>query len=63
MINYARFLQVDAENALEKTNRKFVDRFTRMEKLATDQGKELSEMSLLEMDALWNQIKKQNTGT
>lgn len=63
LINYARFLQVDAENALEKTNRKFVDRFTRMEKLAMDQGKELSEMSLLEMDALWNQIKKQNTGT
>lgn len=63
LINYARFLQVDAENALEKTNRKFVDRFTRMEKLALDQGKDLSEMSLLEMDALWNQIKKQNTGT
>ena len=62
LINYARFLQVDAESALEKTNRKFIDRFTRMEKLASEQSKSLSDMSLTEMDALWNIIKKQNTG-
>ena len=63
LINYARFLQVDAENALEKTNRKFIDRFTRMEQQALQQGKPLNEMTLQEMDAIWNQIKKQNTGT
>jgi MazG family protein len=63
LINYARFLQVDAENALERTNRKFIDRFTRMEQQALNQGKPLAEMTLHEMDAIWNQIKKQNTGT
>lgn len=63
LINYARFLQVDAENALEKTNRKFIERFTRMEQQALQQGKPLNEMTLQEMDAIWNQIKKQNTGT
>lgn len=63
LINYARFLRVDAENALERTNRKFIDRFTRMEQLAIGQGRSLTDMSLAEMDELWNQIKKQNTGT
>lgn len=63
LINYARFLQVDAENALERTNRKFIERFTRMEQLAIGQGRTLTEMTLAEMDDLWNQIKKQNTGT
>lgn len=63
LINYARFLQVDAENALERTNRKFISRFNRMEALATESGKSLAEMNLSEMDELWNQIKKQNTGT
>lgn len=63
LINYARFLQVDAENALERTNRKFIDRFTRMEQMAMGQGRSLTEMTLAEMDDLWNQIKKQNTGT
>lgn len=59
LINYARFLRVDAETALELTNRKFMERFTKMELLATDQGKVLSEMSLEEMDDLWTTIKKQ----
>jgi len=60
LINYARFLRVDAENALERTNKKFINRFTKMEKLAQQQGKQLADMTLTEMDALWNQIKKQN---
>ena len=59
LINYARFLQVDAENALEKTNRKFIHRFTQMEQLALEQNKNLSEMTLAEMDAIWNTIKQQ----
>ena len=63
LINYARFLRIDAENALERTNRKFIERFTRMEQKALQEGKSLDDMSLAEMDAIWNSIKKQNTGT
>lgn len=58
LINFARFLQIDAENALERTNKKFFDRFTKMEAAAAQSGKVLDEMSLEEMDALWNIIKR-----
>ncbi|HEY4209581.1 MAG TPA: nucleoside triphosphate pyrophosphohydrolase [Puia sp.] len=61
LINYARFLQIDAENSLELTNRKFISRFTRMEQQALGQGKQLADMTLEEMDGIWNSIKKQNT--
>ncbi len=60
LINYARFLQVDAENALEKTNKKFISRFNQMEEKALQQGKPLSNMSLREMDSLWDHIKREN---
>ncbi|MBL0273561.1 MAG: nucleoside triphosphate pyrophosphohydrolase [Chitinophagaceae bacterium] len=59
LINYARFLQVDAENALEKTNKKFINRFTQMEQQALQNGKSLNDMTLQEMDAIWNTIKQQ----
>jgi MazG family protein len=59
LINYARFLQVDAENALELTNKKFIHRFTQMEQSALKEGKNLQTMSLEEMDAIWNSIKRQ----
>lgn len=59
LINYARFLQVDADNALERTNKKFIHRFTQMESSALSEGKDLSAMSLQEMDAIWNSIKQQ----
>jgi MazG family protein len=58
LVNFARFLKVDAENALELTNRKFMNRFTQIEALATASGRNLNEMSLEEMDALWNQVKQ-----
>jgi MazG family protein len=58
LINYARFLQVDAENALEVTNKKFTRRFIQMEEEATQSGKNLADMTLLEMDSIWNNIKK-----
>lgn len=58
LVNFARFLQVDAENALERTNKKFISRFTRMEKEALKGGQHLHDMTLAEMDALWNNIKK-----
>ena len=61
LINYARFLHIDAENALERTNKKFIDRFTRMEQAAISGGRNLSEMSLEEMDEIWNDVKKQKT--
>ena len=59
LINYARFLNLDAENALERTNKKFIDRFNKMELAAQETGKPLQEMTLQEMDAIWNQIKRQ----
>lgn len=58
LINYARFLQVDAEAALEQTNKKFMNRFQAMESMAAEQGKNLGDMTLNEMDALWNEIKR-----
>ncbi|NOT90434.1 nucleoside triphosphate pyrophosphohydrolase [Ferruginibacter sp.] len=58
LVNFARFLQVDAENALERTNKKFISRFTSMEAEALKEGKYLHDMSLEEMDAMWNRIKK-----
>ncbi|MBZ5856898.1 nucleoside triphosphate pyrophosphohydrolase [Flavihumibacter profundi] len=61
LINYARFLQLDAENALERTNKKFIRRFTQMESMATERGQQLQNMSLAEMDALWNAIKAEKT--
>ncbi len=59
LINFARFLQLDAENALERTNKKFISRFTKMETAAMSNGKPLQDMTLEEMDAIWNNIKKQ----
>ena len=61
LINYARFLRIDPENALERTNKKFIDRFTKMETEALKQSKNLDEMTLEEMDAIWNTIKHRRT--
>jgi MazG family protein len=63
LINYARFLRVDAEGALERTNKKFINRFQQMESVALAKGKKLVDMSLTDMDAIWNEIKKKNTDT
>jgi len=58
MINYARFINVNPENALEKTNKKFINRFQFLEKAAKEEGKELSDMSLTEMDVYWEKSKE-----
>ena len=58
MINYARFIDVNPENALEKTNKKFISRFQYLEKEAKKEGKELSDMSLTEMDVYWEKSKE-----
>jgi len=59
LINYARFLQVDAEGALERTNQKFMARFRKMEQQAKQNGQSLADMSLAEMDTIWNEVKKE----
>lgn len=58
LINYARFLKVNPEDALEKTNKKFISRFNYMEQKILAQGKALADCSLTEMDIFWNEAKK-----
>jgi tetrapyrrole methylase family protein/MazG family protein len=58
LINYARFLNINPEDALERTNRKFIHRFQYLETESKKDGKELDKMSLAEMDAYWEQAKK-----
>lgn len=58
MINYARFIKVDPENALERTNKKFINRFQYLEEASKKAGKSLHDMTLSEMDIYWNEAKK-----
>ena len=58
LINYARFLNINPEDALERTNKKFISRFQYLEQKAEQLGKSLSEMTLAEMDVFWNEAKK-----
>jgi MazG family protein len=58
MINYARFLKVDPENALERTNKKFIKRFQYLENKAKELGKSMKDMTLAEMDIYWEEAKK-----
>ncbi len=58
LINYARFININPEDALEKTNRKFIKRFQYLESKAKESGRELHAMSLAEMDVFWNEAKK-----
>ena len=58
MINYARFLKIDPESALERTNKKFIKRFQYLESKAKELNKDLSDMTLTEMDVFWEEAKK-----
>lgn len=58
MINYARFLNVNPEDALERTNKKFIKRFMYLESKASELGKPLMDMTLAEMDVFWNEAKR-----
>ena len=58
MINYARFLKVNPENALERTNKKFIKRFQYLENKSKEINKDLKDMSLDEMDVFWEEAKK-----
>lgn len=59
MINYSRFLDINPEDALERTNKKFIRRFKYLEKKADEKGKSLHDMTLAEMDVYWEEAKSQ----
>tara|TARA_R110002051_G_C8730161_1_gene497749 strand:- start:1775 stop:2452 length:678 start_codon:yes stop_codon:yes gene_type:complete len=58
MVNYARFLKINPENALERTNKKFIGRFQYLESKAKELDKDLKDMTLAEMDIFWEEAKK-----
>jgi XTP/dITP diphosphohydrolase len=58
LVNYARFINVNPEDALERTNKKFIRRFQHLESKANDSGKSLKDMTLAEMDVFWEEAKK-----
>lgn len=60
LINYARFLQVDPEHALEMTNKKFLQRFQQMETYVVATGRNLQDLTLEQMDAIWTEVKLKN---
>lgn len=59
LINYARFININPENALERTNKKFIKRFQYMERQIKHQNKDINDLSVEQMDALWNEAKQQ----
>lgn len=59
LVNYARFAGIDPEHALERTNKKFIRRFQSIEQKAAASGKKLHDMTLAEMDTLWNEVKSE----
>jgi XTP/dITP diphosphohydrolase len=58
LVNYARFIDINPEEALERTNKKFIKRFNYLEEQSRKDGKKLDQMTLAEMDAYWNAAKK-----
>ena len=58
VVNLARFLEISAENSLRKTNKKFINRFKKVEEGINEQGKEIDDATLEEMDAIWNEAKR-----
>lgn len=58
LVNYARFVNINPENALAKTNKKFINRFQLMEKMIIDEKQNIQDMSLSEMDIYWEKAKK-----
>jgi MazG family protein len=60
LVNFARFIDINPETALERTNRKFIQRFQHLEKRANETGKILSDMTLAEMDVYWEEAKRED---
>jgi XTP/dITP diphosphohydrolase len=57
VVNYARFLNIDPDQALARTNKKFMQRFQAMEDVVDGEGKKMTDLNLQEMDAIWNRVK------
>lgn len=57
LVNYARYTGINPEDALERTNKKFISRFKKIEKMAEDSGRNISQLSLKEQDELWEKVK------
>lgn len=57
LVNYARYTGINPEDALERTNKKFINRFKKIEEMATNLGKDISQLTLKEQDALWKKAK------
>ena len=57
LINYARFININPEDALEQTNQKFIKRFAHMENRVREQGKQIADCKLAELDEYWNEAK------
>jgi XTP/dITP diphosphohydrolase len=57
IVNYARFLNIDPDQALARTNKKFMKRFQAMEEVVAAEGKQMTDLNLAEMDAIWNTVK------
>jgi MazG family protein len=62
IVNYARFLNIDPDQALARTNKKFIKRFQAMEEVVTAEGKQMTDLNLAEMDAIWNTVKLSERG-
>ena len=60
LVNYARYTGINPEDALERTNKKFINRFKKIEKMAEDSGRNISQLSLKEQDVLWERAKSEN---
>ena len=58
LINYSRFLKINPEDSLERTNKKFIKRFNFIESKASELGKKISDLSLEEMEFLWQKVKR-----
>ena len=57
LVNYARFLNINTENALERTNKKFIKRFNHIERKAEEDGKRVNELTMNEMERYWQEAK------
>jgi MazG family protein len=62
IVNYARFLNIDPDQALARTNKKFMKRFQAMEEVVAAEGKQMTDLNLAEMDAIWNTVKLSERG-
>jgi len=61
IVNFARFNKIDADNALTRANKKFMNRFKGMEQIIAASGKKMTDMNLLELDSIWDKVKKESS--